>query len=162
MNAIHGENVFMRSLATRGSPTSRCRARWWTRCAHLQAADFDLVLVETAGIGQSDSEIVDLVDHSLYVMTPEYGAPSQLEKIDMLDFADLIAINKFDKQGSLEDALRDVRKQWRATAPAVRRPRRTAAGVRHHRPRVQRPGRRTGCTARCATRSSSAPTRTCR
>ena len=70
----------------------------------------DLVFVETAGIGQSDSEIVDLVDHSLYVMTPEYGAPSQLEKIDMLDLADLVVLNKFDRHGA-EDALRDVRKQ---------------------------------------------------
>ena len=76
----------------------------------LQAANFDLILVETAGIGQSDSEIVDLVDLSVYVMTPEFGAASQLEKIDMLDFAEFVAINKFDRKGA-EDALRDVRKQ---------------------------------------------------
>ena len=79
---------------------------------YLQSLGFDLVLVETAGIGQSDSEIVDLVDFSVYVMTSEYGAASQLEKIDMLDFADLIILNKFDKRGA-EDALRDIRKQWK-------------------------------------------------
>src|SRR5207248_10025594 len=80
--------------------------------ALYQAAGFDLVLVETAGIGQSDTEIVDLVDLSLYVMTSEYGAASQLEKIDMLDFADFIVLNKAEKRGA-EDSLRDVRKQWR-------------------------------------------------
>ncbi|MFM8430427.1 MAG: GTP-binding protein, partial [Holophagaceae bacterium] len=78
--------------------------------AHLQDRSFDLIIVETAGIGQSDSEITDLVDVSLYVMTPEFGAASQLEKIDMLDFADVVVINKSDKRGSL-DALRDVKKQ---------------------------------------------------
>ncbi len=78
----------------------------------LRAAAFDLVFVETAGIGQSDSEIVDLVDLSLYVMTPEFGAPSQLEKIDMLELADLVVLNKFDRHGA-RDALRDVRKQWK-------------------------------------------------
>jgi methylmalonyl-CoA mutase len=77
----------------------------------LKTCGFDLVLVETAGIGQGDSEIADLVDVPTYVMTPEYGAPSQLEKIDMLDFADLVIINKADRGGA-EDALRDVRKQW--------------------------------------------------
>ena len=79
--------------------------------ALYRAAGFDLVVVETAGIGQSDTEIVDLADLSLYVMTPEFGAASQLEKIDMLDFADFIAINKFDRKGA-EDAMRDVRKQY--------------------------------------------------
>ncbi len=111
MNAIHGPGVFVRSMATRRAnfamPTS---VRDGLRV--LQAAGFDLILVETAGIGQSDSEIVDLVDLSLYVMTPEFGAPSQLEKIDMLDLADLVVLNKCDKQGA-RDALRDVRKQWR-------------------------------------------------
>ena len=77
-----------------------------------EVAGFDLIIVETAGIGQSDSEIVDLVDFSMYVMTSEYGAASQLEKIDMLDFADLIVLNKYDKRGA-EDALRDIRKQWK-------------------------------------------------
>src|SRR5690606_5899251 len=73
---------------------------------------FDLVIVETAGIGQSDSEIVDLVDFPMYVMTSDYGAASQLEKIDMLDFAELVVLNKYDRRGA-EDALRDVRKQWK-------------------------------------------------
>src|SRR5262249_18790546 len=84
--------------------------------ALYQAAGFELVIVETAGIGQSDSEIVDLVDLSLYVMTSDYGAASQLEKIDMLDFADFIVLNKSEKRGA-GDSLRDVRKQWRRNHP---------------------------------------------
>src|SRR6185295_140168 len=78
----------------------------------LKAAGYDLIILETSGIGQSDTEIIDHSDVSLYVMTPEYGAASQLEKIDMLDFADVIALNKFDKRGAL-DALRDVKKQFK-------------------------------------------------
>ena len=111
MNAIHGPGIFVRSLATR---TAHLALSEGVRDAIrvLRAARFDLIVVETAGIGQSDSEVVDLADHSIYVMTPEYGAPSQLEKIDMLDLADLIVLNKFDRRGA-EDALRDVRKQWR-------------------------------------------------
>ena len=110
MNAIHGSGVFVRSMATRRANLALSTSvRDGVRV--LQAAGFDLILVETAGIGQSDSEIVDLVDLSLYVMTPEFGAPSQLEKIDMLDLADLVVLNKCDKQGA-RDALRDVRKQW--------------------------------------------------
>jgi len=111
MNSIHSPDVFVRSLATRQAHRALPGA---VRDALLvfQAAGFDLVLVETAGTGQSDSEIVDLADLSVYVMTPEYGAPSQLEKIDMLDLADLVVLNKFDRQGA-RDALRDVRKQWR-------------------------------------------------
>ncbi|MDH3687274.1 MAG: methylmalonyl-CoA mutase family protein, partial [Myxococcales bacterium] len=111
MNAIHGPGIFVRSLATR---TAHLALSEGVRDAIrvLRAARFDLIVVETAGIGQSDSEVVDLADHSVYVMTPEYGAPSQLEKIDMLDLADLIVLNKFDRRGA-EDALRDVRKQWR-------------------------------------------------
>ena len=85
--------------------------------AYLRSADFDLVIVETAGIGQSDSEIVDLVDLPVYVMTSEFGAASQLEKIDMLDLAEIVVINKFDKQGAAEFA-RDVRKQWRRNRAA--------------------------------------------
>jgi isobutyryl-CoA mutase len=109
MNAIHGPNVFMRSLATRGTG-SEVSAALGDAIAACRAAGFDLVMVETAGIGQGDAAIVPHVDASLYVMTPEFGAASQLEKIDMLDFADFVAINKFDRRGA-EDALRDVRKQ---------------------------------------------------
>ena len=109
MNAIHGPGVFMRSLATResGAEIAACVPDVIAAC---RAGGFDLVIVETSGIGQGDAAIVPLVDASLYVMTPEFGAASQLEKIDMLDFADFVAINKFDRKGA-EDALRDVRKQ---------------------------------------------------
>jgi methylmalonyl-CoA mutase len=101
----------MRSIATRRQhlATSEMLA---DQVLFLKSLDFDLVIVETAGIGQSDSEIVDLVDFSVYVMTSDYGAASQLEKIDMLDFADLVVLNKYDKRGA-EDALRDIRKQWK-------------------------------------------------
>ena len=109
MNAVNGENIYMRSMATRRAHLATAGAVSDSLLA-LRAANYDLVILETAGIGQSDSEVVDLCDYSLYVMTPEFGAPSQLEKIDMLDFADCIAINKADKRGA-EDALRDVRKQ---------------------------------------------------
>jgi isobutyryl-CoA mutase len=110
MNAINNERVFMRSLATRQSNLALSK---YVQSAVdiLRGANFDLIILETSGIGQSDTEIVDHSDVSLYVMTPEYGAATQLEKIDMLDFADLIAINKFDKRGAL-DALRDVKKQY--------------------------------------------------
>ncbi len=104
------DRVYMRSLATREAAHRATSQALQTVLAHLQDESFDLIIVETAGIGQSDSEIADLVDVSLYVMTPEFGAASQLEKIDMLDFADVVAINKSDKRGSL-DALRDVKKQ---------------------------------------------------
>ncbi|MCH2112403.1 MAG: methylmalonyl-CoA mutase family protein, partial [Planctomycetes bacterium] len=110
MNAVHGPRVYMRSMATRRAHRSTAHAVGDSLLA-LQGAGFDLVILETAGIGQSDSEVVDLANVSLYVMTPEFGAPSQLEKIDMLDFADIIAINKSDKRGA-SDALRDVRKQY--------------------------------------------------
>ncbi|MBP9186938.1 MAG: methylmalonyl-CoA mutase family protein, partial [Bacteroidia bacterium] len=110
MNAIKNPRVYMRSLATRQSNLALSK--------HVQeaidivkAANFDLIIIETSGIGQSDTEIMDHSDVALYVMTPEYGAATQLEKIDMLDFADIIAINKFDKKGAL-DALRDVKKQF--------------------------------------------------
>ena len=105
----------------------------------LQAAGFDLVIVETAGIGQSDSEIVDLVDLPVYVMTPDYGAPSQLEKIDMLDLAELVVLNKADRQGA-EDALRDVRKQWRRNPRSLRTGGRGRAGLLHDRTPLGRPG----------------------
>jgi methylmalonyl-CoA mutase len=110
MNAIKNKRVYMRSLATRQSNLALSK--------HVQeaidivkAANFDLIILETSGIGQSDTEIMDHSDVAMYVMTPEYGAATQLEKIDMLDFADIIAINKFDKKGAM-DALRDVKKQF--------------------------------------------------
>ena len=109
MNAIAHPNIFMRSMATRKS-ASELPATMADMIAACQVAGFDLVLVETPGIGQGNTAINDLVDLSLYVMTPEYGAPSQLEKIDMLDFADVVAINKFDRKGA-PDAYRDVCKQ---------------------------------------------------
>ncbi len=109
MNAISGSNLYMRSLATRaaGSEVPETLGDILAAC---KLAGFDLLIVETSGIGQGDAAIVPLVNRSLYVMTPEFGAASQLEKIDMLDFADAVAINKFDRKGA-EDALRDVRKQ---------------------------------------------------
>ncbi len=120
MNSIHGAEVFVRSLATRQRHLSLSRSVQ-DAVRVLTAAGFDLVIVETAGIGQSDSEIVDLADLSVYVMTPEFGAPSQLEKIDMLDYADLVVVNKCDRQGA-RDALRDVRKQWRRNRTAFELP----------------------------------------
>ena len=111
MNSLRHDQVYMRSMATRRQNLATS-AVLGDAVAFLRAAGFDLVIVETAGIGQSDSEIVDLVDVPVYVMTSEFGAASQLEKIDMLDLAEIVVINKFDKRGA-EDALRDVRKQWR-------------------------------------------------
>lgn len=110
MNAIEHEHIYMRSLATRdtGAEVSAALPEVIAAC---KLAGFDLVIVETSGIGQGDAAIVPFVDKSMYVMTPEFGAASQLEKIDMLDFADFVAINKFDRKGA-EDALRDVRKQY--------------------------------------------------
>ncbi|HXQ31204.1 MAG TPA: methylmalonyl-CoA mutase family protein [Steroidobacteraceae bacterium] len=115
MNSLDTERVFMRSLATRREHLATSAVLADT-IQLLKFAGFDLVIVETAGIGQSDTEIVDLVDLSVYVMTSDYGAASQLEKIDMLDFADFVVLNKFEKRGA-EDALRDVRKQWRRNHP---------------------------------------------
>ncbi|HRO77031.1 MAG TPA: methylmalonyl-CoA mutase family protein, partial [Crocinitomicaceae bacterium] len=110
MNAIKNERVYMRSLATRQSNLALSK-NVAEAISVLKAANYDLIILETSGIGQSDTEILDHSDASLYVMTPEYGAATQLEKIDMLDFADVIALNKFDKRGAL-DALRDIRKQY--------------------------------------------------
>jgi isobutyryl-CoA mutase len=110
MNAINNERVYMRSLATRQS--NLALSKYVNEAVQvLKAAEFDLIILETSGIGQSDTEIIEHSDTSLYVMTPEFGAATQLEKIDMLDFADLVAINKFDKRGAL-DAIRDVKKQY--------------------------------------------------
>ncbi|MEN7343239.1 MAG: methylmalonyl-CoA mutase family protein [Pseudomonadota bacterium] len=111
MNTLRAETLYMRSIATRRQHLATSEMLG-DAISFLKSAGFDLVIVETAGIGQSDSEIVDLVDFSMYVMTSDYGAASQLEKIDMLDFADLVVLNKYDKRGA-EDALRDIRKQWR-------------------------------------------------
>ena len=109
MNAIETGRVYMRSLATREAQ-SELPASLPEAIEVVRAAGYDLIIAETAGIGQGDSRIIDLVDLSIYVMTAEFGAPSQLEKIDMLDYADVVVVNKFEKRGS-EDALRDVRKQ---------------------------------------------------
>jgi len=110
MNSIDSPRVYMRSMATREANLSMSKSVHDTMTI-LKAAEYDLVILESSGIGQSGSEIIDYSDVSMYVMTPEYGAASQLEKIDMLDFADVIALNKFDKRGGL-DALRDVKKQY--------------------------------------------------
>jgi methylmalonyl-CoA mutase len=115
MNSLAAESIFMRSLATRRQHLATSAV-----LKHVidlyQLAGFDLIIIETAGIGQSDTEIVELADLSIYVMTAEYGAASQLEKIDMLDFADFVVLNKSEKRGAA-DALRDVRKQWRRNHP---------------------------------------------
>ena len=111
MNAINSPRIYMRSLATRQA--NLALSKYVQESIDIcKAGGFDLVIVETSGIGQSDTEITEHCDVSLYVMTPEFGAATQLEKIDMLDFADLVAINKFDKRGAL-DGIRDVRKQYK-------------------------------------------------
>jgi isobutyryl-CoA mutase len=120
MNAIEHPNIYMRSLATRDTGTEISKALP-DAIAACKAAGFDLVIVETPGVGQGDAAIIPLVDLSLYVMTPEFGAASQLEKIDMLDFADFVAINKFDRKGAA-DALRDVRKQYQRNRELFREP----------------------------------------
>lgn len=116
MNSVYHPNVYMRSLATRASNRAVSEAVEGTLKLY-KSAGFDLILVETSGIGQSDLEIIDLADITLYVMTSEFGAPSQLEKINMLDLADFTVLNKFEKRGSL-DAFRDIRKQIRRSRNA--------------------------------------------
>ncbi|MGB8378991.1 MAG: cobalamin-dependent protein, partial [Rhodanobacteraceae bacterium] len=118
MNSLRSHRVFMRSMATRRQHAA-VNEVLQDCIAFLKAEPYDLVIVETAGIGQSDSSIVDLVDFPIYVMTSDYGAASQLEKIDMVDFADLVVLNKYDRRGA-EDALRDVRKQWKRNRTAFR------------------------------------------
>ena len=129
MNSIGVANVFFRSLATRSS-TGELPDALAGAIDACKSAAFDLVIVETPGIGQGDAGIVPFSDVSLYVMTPEFGAASQLEKIDMLDFTDAVAINKFDRRGGA-DALRDVRRQMAAGAPR-------GARLRHDRVSLQR------------------------
>ncbi|MEI2710392.1 MAG: hypothetical protein V9E96_15470 [Chitinophagaceae bacterium] len=111
MNSISHPRAYMRSLATRDDNTA-LSAYVQDAIDVCKAAGYDFVILESAGVGQSDASILDYCDVSLYVMTPEYGAASQLEKINMLDYADVICINKFDKAGAL-DALHDVRKQYK-------------------------------------------------
>src|SRR5690606_37718490 len=118
MNSLRSHRVYMRSMATRRQHAATS-AVLKDGIAFLKSLGYDLVIVETAGIGQSDSEIVDLVDFPMYVMTSDYGAASQLEKIDMIDFAELIVLNKYDKRGA-EDALRDIRKQWKRNRVAFK------------------------------------------
>ena len=139
MNAIDPPQVYFRSLATRSTAVRGARLRSPTSSRRASRRGADLVIVETPGIGQGDAAIVPYVDVSLYVMTPEFGAASQLEKIDMLDFADVVAINKFERRGA-EDALRDV------APPAGPQPR----GLRPDRP----------TTCRCSAPSPPASTTT--
>ncbi|QDW67536.1 methylmalonyl-CoA mutase family protein [Luteimonas granuli] len=118
MNSLRSHRVYMRSMATRRQNVAT-NAVLKDCIGFLKGLGYDLVIVETAGIGQSDSEIVDLVDFPMYVMTSDYGAASQLEKIDMIDYAELIVLNKYDKRGA-EDALRDIRKQWKRNRVAFK------------------------------------------
>jgi methylmalonyl-CoA mutase cobalamin-binding domain/chain len=120
MNSLRSKRVFMRSMATRRQHAATS-AMLHDCIGFLRGQGYDMVIVETAGIGQSDSAIVDLVDFATYVMTSDYGAASQLEKIDMLDYAELVVLNKFDRRGA-EDALRDVRKQWKRNRTAFKTP----------------------------------------
>ncbi|MHB8404563.1 MAG: methylmalonyl-CoA mutase family protein [Gammaproteobacteria bacterium] len=118
MNSLRSKRVFMRSMATRRAHAATS-GMLHDCIACLRGQGYDLILVETAGIGQSDSAVVDLVDFPVYVMTSDYGAASQLEKIDMLDYAELVVLNKFDRRGA-DDALRDVKKQWKRNRTAFK------------------------------------------
>jgi methylmalonyl-CoA mutase len=152
MNSLDGDRVYFRSLATRGG--REVPEALGDVLTILKAAGFDLVIVETPGIGQGDAAITSFADVNLYVMTPEFGAASQLEKIDMLDFADVVAINKFERRGAM-DALRDVGARWCATG------RRSARSPRTCRCSAPRPRRSTTTASPRSTRScatSSRPT----
>ncbi len=127
MNSLRSHRVYMRSMATRRQHAAT-NIVLKDGIGFLKSLGFDLVIVETAGIGQSDSEIVDLVDFPMYVMTSDYGAASQLEKIDMIDFAELIVLNKYDKRGA-EDALRDIRKQWKRNRVAFQTGTKTSPSI---------------------------------
>ncbi len=155
MNSVYNERVYMRSLATRQSNLALSR-HIPEVLAILKAAQFDLIILETSGIGQSDTEIVDFSDVTLYVMTPEYGAATQLEKIDMLDFADVIAINKFDKRGA-QDALRDVKKQYQRNHQLWEQAGGRDAGLWHHCQPVQRPWHQPALPRRHVTPSPAKP-----
>ena len=137
MNSISQfRQVYMRSLATRDSASEVSEALP-EAIQVAKAAGFDLIIAETAGIGQGDSKITDLADISIYVMTSDYGAPSQLEKIDMLDYADIIVVNKFEKKGS-DDAIRDIRKQVQRNRKAWDSSPGRFPGLRHHCLEIQR------------------------
>ena len=136
MNAIRNDRVYMRSLATRQSNLALSK-HVQEALDILKASNFDLIILETSGIGQSDTEILDHSDASLYVMTPEFGAATQLEKIDMLDFADIVAVNKFDKRGAL-DAVRDVKKQYKRNHQLWDTADEEISSVWNHRQSVQR------------------------
>ncbi len=151
MNSLSAENIFMRSLATRRAHAATA-AVLKDVIELYKAAASTSILVETAGIGQSDTEIVDLVDLSLYVMTSEYGAASQLEKIDMLDFADFIVLNKSEKRGA-EDSLRDVRKQWRRNHPTGRGSPTRSCRCSPPSPAASTTRASIACSPRCAPRS---------
>ena len=158
MNSLTGTQVFFRSMATRGGDGA-LPERLGEAIATLKAAGFDLVIVETPGIGQGDAGIVPFVDRSLYVMTPEFGAASQLEKIDMLDYADVVAINKFERRGA-EDARRDVARQLVRNRDAFGRAGRQCRSSAPAQPRSTTTGSPRSTTT-CATSSPSA-TAACR
>lgn len=129
MNAIFNPRVYMRSLATRDSKSELSKSIQ-EAIQVVKAADFDFIIIETSGIGQGDAEITEITDLSMYVMTAEFGAPTQLEKIDMIDFADFIVINKFEQKGS-EDAFRQVRKQYERSPDVVSSRPRNLPGIRY-------------------------------
>jgi isobutyryl-CoA mutase len=137
MNSIYHPNVFMRSFATR-TPHRSVPPFLREAIQLLQLVGFDLIWIETAGIGQADTEITDYADLTVYVMTPEFGAPSQLEKIDMLEYADFVVLNKFDRKGA-QDALYAVRKQYQRNFKRFLGAAGSHAGISHLSVQLQRP-----------------------